>query len=187
MARPTTRGDEKGVLQIAIPGRDLLTLRHLVLDLNGTLAVDGHVVAGVAERLDALRAHLQLHVLTAGTHGHMDECATVLGVQPLAIGAGTEKRDHVRTLGPEQVVAMGNGANDVLMLQEAALGIAVLGPEGRVSTRCARPTWWSRIHVLGSICSSTRPAWSPRCADEGHTDARCCLLEPAARHTLLRG
>jgi hypothetical protein len=47
-----------------------------------------------------------------------------------SIGTGTEKRDHVRTLGPRQVVAMGNGANDVLMLQEAALGIAVLGPEG---------------------------------------------------------
>jgi soluble P-type ATPase len=130
MARQTTRGDEQGALRIAIPGRDLLTLRHLVLDLNGTLAVDGHVVTGVAERLDALRAHLQLHVLTAGTHGHMEECASVLGVQPLAIGAGTEKRDHVRMLGPRQVVAMGNGANDVLMLQEAALGIAVLGPEG---------------------------------------------------------
>jgi soluble P-type ATPase len=130
MAGQTTHGDEQGVLQIAIPGRDLLTLRHLVLDLNGTLAVDGRVVAGVAERLAALRAHLQLHVLTAGTHGHMDECARVLGVQPLAIGTGTEKRDHVRMLGPEQVVAMGNGANDVLMLREAALAIAVLGPEG---------------------------------------------------------
>jgi soluble P-type ATPase len=101
-----------------------------VLDFNGTLAVDGHVVAGVAERLDALRVHLQLHVLTAGTHGHMDECAAVLGQQPRAIGTGTEKRDHVRTLGPEQVAAMGNGANDVLMLREAALAIAVLGPEG---------------------------------------------------------
>jgi soluble P-type ATPase len=130
VARQTTRGDEQGMLRIAIPGREVLTLRHLVLDLNGTLAVDGHVVAGVAERLDALRAHLQLHVLTAGTHGHMDECASVLGVQPLAIGTGAEKRDHVRTLGSRQVVAMGNGANDVLMLQEAALAIAVLGPEG---------------------------------------------------------
>ena len=130
MAGQTTHGDETGVLQIAIPGRDVLVLRHLVLDLNGTLAVDGHVVAGVAKRLAALRVHLQLHVLTARTHGHMDGCATVLGVQPLAIGTGTEKRDHVRTLGPRQVVAMGNGANDVLMLQEAALGIAVLGPEG---------------------------------------------------------
>ena len=60
----------------------------------------------------------------------MDECAAVLGLEPRAIGIGAEKRDHVRTLGPEQVVAMGNGANDVLLLREAALAIAVLGPEG---------------------------------------------------------
>src|SRR3989440_11989227 len=113
MARYTAGGDESGVLRVAIPGRDLLTLHHLVLDLNGTLAVDGHVVAGVAERLAALRAHLQLHVLTAGTHRHMAECAMVLGLQPPAIGTRSEKRDPVRTLGPEQVVAVGHGANDV--------------------------------------------------------------------------
>jgi soluble P-type ATPase len=126
MARHMTGGDEGGVLKVAIPGRDPLTLHHLVLDLNGTLAVDGHVVTGVAERLAVLRAHLQLHLLTAGTHGHVEESALALDLQPLAIGTGTEKRCYVRALGPRQVVAMGNGANDVLMLREAALAIAVL-------------------------------------------------------------
>ena len=130
MSGQMSDGDEGKVLQVAIPGRDRLVLRHLVLDLNGTLAVDGHVMAGVAARLAALRAHLQLHVLTAGTHGHVEECATALGLQPLAIGTGPEKRDYVRALGPEHVAAIGNGANDVPMLQEAALAIAVLGPEG---------------------------------------------------------
>jgi soluble P-type ATPase len=33
-------------------------------------------------------------------------------------------------LGAGQVVAIGNGANDVDMLRTSALGIAVLGPEG---------------------------------------------------------
>src|SRR2546423_15001945 len=130
MARHPTGGDEGGVLRVAIPGRDPLTLPHLVLDLNGTLAVDGHVVAGVAERLAALRAHLQLHLLTAGTHGHVEESALALGLQPLAIGTGTEKRDYVRALGPANVPAMGNGATDVLMLQQAGPAIAVPGPEG---------------------------------------------------------
>jgi len=41
-----------------------------------------------------------------------------------------EKRDFVKSLGPERVVAIGNGNNDVLMIQEAALGIGVLGHEG---------------------------------------------------------
>ncbi|HHJ06252.1 MAG TPA: ATPase P, partial [Anaerolineae bacterium] len=36
----------------------------------------------------------------------------------------------VAELGPERVVAIGNGANDAAMLRRAALGIAVLGGEG---------------------------------------------------------
>ena len=43
---------------------------------------------------------------------------------------GEEKRTHVRALGSSTVVAIGNGANDVPMLDEAALAIAVLGREG---------------------------------------------------------
>jgi len=41
-----------------------------------------------------------------------------------------QKRSLVERLGAERVVAIGNGANDAGMLQAAALGIAVLGPEG---------------------------------------------------------
>ena len=41
-----------------------------------------------------------------------------------------QKAFFVRELGPETVVAVGNGANDAAMLGEAAIGIAVLGPEG---------------------------------------------------------
>ena len=55
---------------------------------------------------------------------------TGTGRQPLAIGTGTEKRDHVRTLGPEQVVAQLPSATTCSWCKEAALGIAVVGPVG---------------------------------------------------------
>ena len=38
--------------------------------------------------------------------------------------------DFLKTLRPEVTVAIGNGSNDQLMLQESALGIAVLQGEG---------------------------------------------------------
>jgi soluble P-type ATPase len=120
----------KSGLIVSIPGREEIVLRFLVMDLNGTVALDGHVIAGVAERLASLRHHLELHVLTAGTHGNIAAAAQDLGVTPRLVGSAMEKRDYVRTLGVTQVVAMGNGANDRLMLQESALGIAVLGTEG---------------------------------------------------------
>ena len=37
------------MIQIEIPGRDLITIEHLVLDYNGTIAEDGHLIPGVAE------------------------------------------------------------------------------------------------------------------------------------------
>lgn len=130
MATEQGSAGEGGGLHVDVPGRASILLRHLVLDLNGTLALDGQVLPGVAQRLALLRDALHLHVLTAGTHGHLAETAATLGLQPLAIGTGLEKRSYVQSLGASSVVAMGNGANDVPMLEEAALAIAVLGPEG---------------------------------------------------------
>ncbi len=43
---------------------------------------------------------------------------------------GAEKLRHAEQLGVERCIAVGNGTNDVPMLQRCALGIAVLGPEG---------------------------------------------------------
>ena len=122
------------MLEVAIPGRDALRLRHLVLDVNGTLAVDGHLQAGVAERLAELQQHLTLHLLTADTHGGQDRIDQALGVTAVRLRhdlpGGVQKADHVRSLGPASVVAVGNGANDALMLRAAALGIAVVEREG---------------------------------------------------------
>jgi len=43
---------------------------------------------------------------------------------------GEAKAGYVENLGAEFTVAVGNGANDRLMLAKAALGIVVLVPEG---------------------------------------------------------
>jgi soluble P-type ATPase len=41
-----------------------------------------------------------------------------------------QKEAYVRNIGPDQVVAIGNGNNDRLMLKAARLGIAVIEREG---------------------------------------------------------
>ena len=40
------------MLTVKIPGREELVLNHLVLDYNGTIAEDGAIIAGIAERLE---------------------------------------------------------------------------------------------------------------------------------------
>lgn len=124
------------MLTVDIPGVGMLELEHLVLDLNGTIAVDGELIEGVIDAVVALEPMLHVVLLTADTHGKADELAYSLGCELRKIGRGQEgeaKLDIVDELGSDSVVAIGNGANDALMLADAALGIAVVGPEGAAS------------------------------------------------------
>lgn len=121
------------MLELRIPGRSPIRLHHLVLDYNGTIAVDGHLADGVAERLHELVKRLEVHIITADTFGMAAVETSSLPVSLQLIGAGAQaeaKRMFVSSLGAESVVALGNGANDQLMLEVAALGICVLGEEG---------------------------------------------------------
>jgi soluble P-type ATPase len=118
------------MIRIDIPGRGLIELTEAVFDINGTIAVDGVLVAGVAERLQRLREHLAIHILTAGTHGNIPELERALGFPLHIISTGEDKERFVQQLGPEHVIAFGNGANDAAMLNIAAISIAVMAAEG---------------------------------------------------------
>jgi P-type E1-E2 ATPase len=121
------------MIELIIPGRGTIRLHHLVSDVNGTLALDGQLMEGVARALLALQDRLDLHLLTADTHGKQAEIDRKLGLQAVRISSGDEggaKAAYVRQLGSDQVLAIGNGANDAAMLREAAIGIAVMSPEG---------------------------------------------------------
>ena len=121
------------MIEIDIPGFGELRLEHLVLDYNGTLAVDGRILFGVQERLERLASQLTIHVITADTFGKAADYLAGIPCQLAILPPGRQdeaKRDFVRELGVEKCVCVGNGRNDRLMLQEAALGIAVLQEEG---------------------------------------------------------
>lgn len=57
------------MLEIDIPGRDTFGIRHVVCDYNGTIAVDGHLIEGVASRIREITEFAQVGVLTADTFG----------------------------------------------------------------------------------------------------------------------
>lgn len=121
------------MLELHIPGRGILQLEHLVCDVNGTLAVDGQLIEGVARGIRGLRDRLEVHLLTADTHGRQAAIDQQLGLTAVRIKPGNEaaqKAEYVRNLNPASVVAIGQGANDAAMLKEAALGICILSVEG---------------------------------------------------------
>src|SRR5579863_2545473 len=118
------------MIQIDIPNRGTIALRHAVFDINGTLAIDGIPIPGVADCLQSLAELLSIHLLTAGTHGNLPVLEQALGHPLHIIKNGKEKAAYVRQLGPNTVIAFGNGANDRAMLRLAAVGVAVLAAEG---------------------------------------------------------
>lgn len=121
------------MLTIAIPGGQVLQLTHLVLDYNGTIALDGRLIDGVAERLSQLAPDLQIHVLTADTHGTVAKETEALPCRLAIIPPDNQdqaKLGYIEQIDTRRVAAVGNGRNDCLMLRRAALGIAIVGGEG---------------------------------------------------------
>lgn len=128
------------MLTIKIPGRDALTLSHLVLDYNGTIAEDGYVIEGVAERLEQLKDALSIYVITADTHGTAAQRCAGLPMQVLTfptVQVGEIKAEEVKCLSGG-VVCIGNGFNDMLMSDAADLSFAVIGKEGACGALLAR-------------------------------------------------
>ena len=104
-----------------------------MLDVNGTLAVDGKLIDGVAQALADLQGLLQVHLVTADTHGHQAEIDKALNLTATRLQKGNEplqKADYVYQLGAESVVAIGQGANDAGMLAAAAIGVSLISVEG---------------------------------------------------------
>lgn len=121
------------MVSLDIPGFGRLDARHLVSDFTGTLSVDGLLLPYVAELLTDVGRIMNLHILTADT---LQRAHTALkGIDcTLTVLSGADidrqKEAYLQTLGPDQVVAIGNGSNDRLMLKAARLGIAVIEGEG---------------------------------------------------------
>ncbi|ADG82112.1 HAD family hydrolase [Thermincola potens] len=121
------------MIEISIPGYRSLILENLVLDFNGTLAFDGKLANTTGKIINELAGVLKVYILTADTFGTVAlECA---GIQAEVViidqeNGGSDKAAFVEKIGASRTVAVGNGVNDVAMLSRAALGIAVLGPEG---------------------------------------------------------
>lgn len=127
------------MMTITIPGYRTLDLHHALFDYNGTLAVDGIMAEEIKRGLLRLTEHLTVHIATAGTHGGLEHLKplTDAGATLDLISPGKEAEQKLallNNLGSEITVAAGNGANDLLMMMNAALAIGVMSNEGICST-----------------------------------------------------
>lgn len=120
------------MIKIDIPGREAIEIEHIVLDYNGTVALDGRLMAGAAERMEKLGQLARIYVLTADTYGTVQAQCAGLGIEvktfPQA-NAAERKAEIVRAL-CGGTACIGNGLNDIGMFDAADLSIAVMDGEG---------------------------------------------------------
>ena len=118
-------------IEVTIPGWEKpLRIERVVFDFNGTLAVDGKLIRGVAVRLKKLAKRISVDVLTADTFGTVRHVFKDFPVTVHIVKDGKAKQQYVESVGADVVAAVGNGYNDIPMLKVSKLGIAVLGDEG---------------------------------------------------------
>lgn len=120
------------MLTIQIPGREILTLNHLILDYNGTIAEDGNIIESIRPRLAALAEDLSIYVITADTHGTAAKKCEDLPLQVLTFPStevGAIKASEAQKLSGG-VITIGNGFNDIPMSDVSDLSICVIGKEG---------------------------------------------------------
>ncbi|HAR39396.1 MAG: ATPase P [Bacteroidetes bacterium GWD2_45_23] len=121
------------MITIETPGIKKLEAEHLVLDYNGTLAIDGKLIPGIRPLLEKLSNQIKIHILTADTFGTSKQELAEINCELEIIHdemQDVHKEIYVDHLEREKVIAIGNGANDALMLAAAGLGILVIQKEG---------------------------------------------------------
>lgn len=120
------------MLTVNIPGKRELSLSHLILDYNGTIALDGAILDVIRPRLEQLAQYLKIVVITADTNGTAAEKCAGLPVQVLTfptVQVGEIKAQEARKLG-SGVACIGNGFNDIQMCDACDLSVCVIGKEG---------------------------------------------------------
>ena len=145
---------------IEIPHFKDLEIENILFDYNGTLATDGYLKEEIKVLLKEVCKEYNVYVITADTFGTVKEALKAFDLEVLVLSSRDhtkEKADFLSKLGSNRTVALGNGNNDVKMLDTALLAIAIMGDEG-----CAKETLLASDIVCKEIGSAMELLLKPK-------------------------
>lgn len=118
-------------MKFDIPGHPNLEIDIVVLDLNGTLTIDGRLIDGAKERIASLKKEgLDFRLFTGDTLGTGQAIAQELGLTLHLTNNAEAKLEEGTKLGLERIAVIGNGRIDLELFKKAALRICTLQDEG---------------------------------------------------------
>ena len=124
------------MISIERPGQNNLEIEFILIDFEGTLASDRRVHPKAKDKINLLSKRTQIHILTKEEKEHVGEILKKVKAEIIYLMEGKssqQKLDLLRQLGAARTVAIGNGVDDAPMIEEAGLGICIMGKEGTFS------------------------------------------------------
>ena len=124
------------MISIERPGQNNLEIEFILIDFEGTLASDRRVHPKAKDKINLLSKRAQIFILTKGEKEQVEERLRKVKAEITYLaeaGSSQQKLDLLRRLGATRTVAIGNGADDTLMIEEASLGIGIMSKEGAFS------------------------------------------------------
>ena len=120
---------------IDIPNYGKITIKNIIFDINGTIQFQGQISIEVVKKFEELKKFYNIYLVSADTRGNLKQIAEKLNVsyiriKPEGSSEAEAKNRELEKLGKDVTVAIGNGNNDALMLQNSILGISIIGNEG---------------------------------------------------------
>ncbi len=121
------------MIAIQRPGQKPLEIEFILIDFEGTLASDRRVHPKAKDKINLLSKRTKIYIFTKGEKEVVEETLKKVKAEIFYLTEGEtsqRKVDLLRQLGATRTVAIGNGVDDIPMIEEAGLGICVIGKEG---------------------------------------------------------
>ena len=115
------------------PGQIPLEIEFILLNFEGTLATDRRIHPKAKDKLNLLAKRSKIYILAKGEQEAIGEILKKIKAEVIYLTEGEVsqgKLDLLRQVGAARTVAIGNGVDDAAMIEEAGLGICVMGKEG---------------------------------------------------------
>lgn len=124
------------MITILRPGQEPLEIDFILIDFEGALASDRRVHPKAKDKINLLSKRTKIYILTKEEKTLIEGALKKVNAEIIYLMEGEssqQKLDLLRQLGAARAVAIGNGADDAPMIEEAGFGICVMGNEGTYS------------------------------------------------------
>ncbi len=129
------------MISIQRSGMESLEIQSVLIDLEGTLAIDRRVHPKSKDKVNLLSKRATIYILARGNTENAEKILKKMKVEILFVtekDSSQQKLNLLQRLGPHQTAVIGNGLDDVRVMEQAGLGMCVIGKEGSCAEAMAK-------------------------------------------------